>query len=456
MSFLKYSFQTGVTRFFLMFVGMISGVIHARWLGPSGLGIFALLQIVQGFAFRVGNLGFGSSFAFFVAKKKIRSGLAIKYAWGIGLAMSAVMVLILCLTWRWKTSPWHDIAPELFYLALPTVPIFFINNYLRRILSGQLRITVVNVSQLISTIIYLPLMIVYVVVLDMGVMGAVLAMVISQYSISIFLAIALLRNKDKVTVEQQPTSNDHVTVMSLWRYGRWNYLVMFVNFILDELPLFFLTYFHSKAAVGFFSVARNLSRRPRLVIQPFSKMLFPFTAVSHKIDATRRTNMLCRNTIPAMLLLAGLLAIVAKPLIVLLFGKEFEHVASVFYAIMPAIVFYPLTQFLGVHIAASGNPKLVFFTSILAVITAVVLCPILIPALGGIGAAITVSCVYATLAIVRVGVYLRFTSTKLTDLLIVKRSDMRIYKSQGKIIVGSIVQKLGTIICKISTKGDKS
>lgn len=428
MSFLKYSFQTGATRFFLMSVGIISGVIHARWLGPVGLGVFTLLSVIQNFAFRFGNLGFGSSFAFFVAKKKMRSNLAIKYAWAIGLGMSAVMVLILCLIWRWKTSPWHDIFPELFYLSLTTVPLFFINNFLRRILSGQLRITVVNVSQLISTIIYLPLMAVYVVVLKMGVMGAVLALIISQYAVSLYLVICFLYNKRVVAEDSEDIFDDHVSTVSLWRYGRWNYLVMLVNFLLDELPLFFLAYFHSKAVVGFFSMARNLSRKPRLVVDPFSKMLFPFTAASHEIDATRRTNILCRNAIPAMLLMTVLLAIVAKPLIALLYGKDFLNVANVFYAVMPAIVLFPITQFLSVSVAAAGNPKLVFFTSISAVITAVILCPVLIPAFGGLGAAFTVSGIYAVLALSRLAVYAKTTNSRWVDVLVIKKTDLMIYK----------------------------
>lgn len=186
MSFLKYTVQTGVVRFFLMAFGIIGGVITARWLGPEGVGVYALLSIIPTAAFRIGNLGMGSALTFFVARGKIPIHRVLVLTWLIGVTTGLVICVFLLLSWRHQFSPWNDIQPTFFYVALLTVPTYFVSTHLQSVLSGQLRITNVNVSQALEALSLTLFIFVYVVLFKLGVLGAILAFVTMRFWFSCF------------------------------------------------------------------------------------------------------------------------------------------------------------------------------------------------------------------------------------------------------------------------------
>jgi len=429
MSFLKYSIQTGAVQIGLSGLGVVSGIINARWLGPAGVGMFVLLIMVSGFAYRFGNLGLGSALAFFVARQRMAVRRAVRLAWLIGLIMAVLACGGLLLFWRHRLSPWNDIPAGLFYLVLPTVPLFFVMNLLRRILNGQLRITVINLSAVINVLVFLPLLVIYVVVLDLGIVGAVYAYLIGEYATLLYLAVQFLHRPRAERGSADGPAVEEAGMLELWRYGRWSYLSILTDTFLGDLPVYFLKYFSTNQAVGFLSLGRNLAMKPRMVAEPFAKMLFPFTAASESKEAARRTCTLCRNVLPMMALLVLVLIAIAEPLITLLYGEAFRPAVRLFYALSPTVVFYPIIQFLGVHVAGSGDPKVVCLTGIVGIAAAVVMCLVLVPAYGAFGAALTISSVYALVAALRLAVYVRRTGARVSEVLIPQRSDWQLYRS---------------------------
>ncbi|MCK4776519.1 MAG: oligosaccharide flippase family protein, partial [Candidatus Krumholzibacteria bacterium] len=228
------------------------------------------------------------------------------------------------------------------------------------------------------------------------------------------------------------TETDASTVnpaIRMWRYGRWNYLLMISNFFAEELPMILLKVFSSNnSQVGWFSRARAVSSYPRLATLPISQVLFPFTAASTPEDATRRTQILCRNWFSIMVVAVGLLAVFVKPIIVLLFGEEFLPSASIFYALAPGVVFYPLLHFTEVHVAAAGKPKLVAGASFLTFLVAALSCWWLIPGHAAVGAGLSVSITYATGTLLRLTVFKKITGSSISDILVPRSSDWSYFR----------------------------
>ncbi len=424
MSFTRYSFQTMAVRCIVFFMGIFISIINARWLGPEGVGVLSLLILIQSLAFRFGNLGFGSALAYFIARKEVSVVSLQKIAWLVTLVMSFITCTLVVLVQKSWFSPWKGINLSLFYLSLAAVPPFFLKNMLCRILSGQLRISVVNVSEIIQPIVMLLMLCFLVVLADMQIRGAVIAMLCSQ-GVGLVYLIYKVRNS-KINNEEKQGLVSVKLIAQLWRYGRWNYLVMLANFFLEQLPLLMLPHFSTKSGVGFFAQARNLSMRTRMIAEPFSKMLFPFTAASEEKDAVSRTNILCRSFSIIMICICICSVIFIKPLILLLYGKAFLRTVTLFYALVPGMLSWPISQFLGVHIAASGFPKLVFVTSLCSVICAGILSSFLIPAYGDFGAVLSVSAIFVILACLRIGMYKKLTGSLVRDVIFPKWSD-RVY-----------------------------
>lgn len=428
-------------------LGLPSGIICARWLGPEGVGILALLVLVKSFAFRYGNLGFGSSFAYFLAAKKISAYRIRGIVWFISTVVSVLSVIVLLAVWRCDFSPWRDIQTELFYLSLLSVFLHFFINFHQRILSGELRITAMNFANIISTVSSISYLVILVVVLKLGILGAIISVVLSD--LTTFIYQILLSAKGNVEIveitENNKASKPNAKgglVASLWRYGRWNYLAMFSAFFIEELPLILLkTFSGNNVSVGLFSKARGLGRRSRIVADPVAQVLFPFTAASEKELATKRTNILCRNSLMVTALFVSVMTLLVKPIIVFLYGEQFLSSGDIFYALVPGIALWPLGRFLGTHVRGSGKSKVMSFMSLITLAVAIPICWCLIPRYGAIGAGLSVSAIYVARVVLHLLVYKRITATRISEVLFPRRTDFVYYQHLQKMISHKSIKK---------------
>ncbi len=414
------------------------GVINARWLGPEGVGVFALLAIIPTLSFQFGSLGLGTSFAFFVARKRVTVQKIMRVTWAIGLAMSLVACLILLTIRRYEFSPWNNIDTELFYLVLPVVPIFFVRSYMGRILSGQLRFFVLNLAHIIRALLSSFLTVLFVVVMHFGVKGAVYALAISEFVVLAYYVVHLL-GSGGLTNDEEPATEGGLKMIQLWQYSRWSYLNIMCTEAYERLPMLFLENFTNLAMIGNFSRAYNMSQRPRLAITSFSQLLFPYTAASETGRAVQRTNMLCRNMLMVMLLMAVLLGLMMKPFVLFVYGERFRPAVTVLYALLPAITLFPADQFLAVHLAGDGKPKLTFLTSLCGTVAAVGLCIFLVPKYGALGAAFCVSGTYAVLVTARLIVYVNYTGSKVSEVLLPQKTDIPVFQCMFTKVVSRVL-----------------
>jgi len=201
---------------------------------------------------------------------------------------------------------------------------------------------------------------------------------------------------------------------------------MFANALGEELPLILLKNFTNSVSVGLFSKGRNLGQQPRMVTMPIGFVLFPYTAASAPEDAARRTTVACRNCLLIMALSGGLVMLVAKPLISLLYGAAFLPAVPVVFVLMPGVVLWPVSYFLGIHIAAIGKPKAVFLTSLTTLVLGGVGCYLHIPRWGVIGAGLSTTLIYVIRSTTLLGLYRRVAHASVVEVLLPRWSD-RVY-----------------------------
>lgn len=429
MSFLQFTIQTYFIRVILIAEALVLSVIHSRWLGPEGVGVIGLLILLKSFAFRISNLGIGSSFAFFLAKKEVSVSQVIRVLWGLGCVISVLTILTILVIWRRNFSLWNDIHPTIFYIALPTVPLYFFNQQMRRILSGQLRITTMNMAELLMGFSRLFFVCIFVIWLRIGIKGAILALLLSDTLTFIFLFLQTNAKRAEFVEENVQQNSTGKLIFRFWQYGRWNYLLMFSNFLCEELPLILLKKISlMNAPVGLFLRARGIGRHTHILIQPVSQMLFPFTAASQETVAVRRTNILCRNFLLIAAFMIGLVTLLIKPMIVILYGKEFLPATGVFYAIAPSFIFWPLGRFIGIHIAASGKSKQVFFMGLITVLLGAPISYFLISEYGMVGAGLSMSTINAIMIFLHLLLYTKLTGTLFSEVIFPRFSDVIYYQ----------------------------
>lgn len=412
----------------LIFVSMLGGIINARYLGADGVGSLALFLLIPLMCFRFGNLGIGSGLAFFIARKEISSKYLLKILYIFSFLMSSISIIALIFFSKTKFSFWNDIPQGVFIFGLLIVPIRYLRNFIQRCLSGLLKINIINFSEVISSISYIFFLICLVVILDLHLYGSIISYVISELFVLGY--IVYICKKDKIfdfdfdfDVDIGRESFVEVSKKIL-SYSKWNYLVMLLNFFLEQLPLMFLKNLFSVGHVGFFAVSKGLSNKIRIIPESFSQVLFPFTASSTREDATLRTNQLCRFFFLFMFLFVTFLALIIEPLIFFIYGKDFFYSVDIFYVLIPSILFYPFTKFITIHIAASGNSFIPFCMYTSSFIVIVVSCFLLVPVYDAKGAAFSISITYTYMFFLSIIIYKIKTGTNLAELFIIEKKDL--------------------------------
>lgn len=421
-SFSASSLQTLIVRVSVLLAHLATGIITARWLGPHALGIYYLVALLPGMAFHFGNLGFGTAFSFFGAREKASGRQLHLLSWSIGLILAAASGIVLVLVRPLGFSPWREIDPRLFFFFLAAVPLEFWLLYSQRVLNGKLRITQVNISAAIRGYGGVAFLVLFVIVLDLRLPGALLAVVSSMVVACLYLLRQTLRVA-RISPPEEGVPPTAKLVGEMWRYGRWTYLILLISYLCVQLPVLFLARFCATDAVAFYSIAKAFARKSEMLTLPFSAILLPFTAAAEEAEATRRTNTLCRVFVVVMLLLTGLL-VAAVPLIIpLLYGAAYTPAVKVIWFTAPGILLWPLGTFLGLHVVGSGRPRTVFLADIGVLATAVVSGALLIPRFGAIGAAMSFTCINSGMFVFRLLTYRRLTGAALSEILVPRRSD---------------------------------
>jgi len=283
----------------------------------------------------------------------------------------------------------------------------------------------------------------------MHVKGAILAVVLADMVTLIYLWLRIGKS-DITSSTLEDVNEKEFSIYKFWKYGKWNYLLMFANFFIEELPLILLKKIAigpsvgvQNASLGFFSKARGLGRQSRIVALPVAQILFPYTAASKEHLAIKRTNTLSRNYLLIMIPIALVMVLCIKPVIYFFYGQSFMPAVKIFYALAPGMCLWPYGHFLGVHVAASGKPKIVFLSSCVILAAAIVICWALIPAYGAFGAGLSVSAIYIVQAIVRVLVYRKVTGAGFREILFIHKEDLKYYDKLLSFLKSKIQNQTG-------------
>ena len=127
--------ETYATRIVLVAIGLLTSVVVARILGPTGRGLYAVATTVGGVGVQVGNLGLHAANTYSVAKNAGRLpallGNSLLVSIGAGTAVTAAM-------W-WIFFTWPSAAPlggTLLLLSFAWVPVGLAYLLLQHLLIG--------------------------------------------------------------------------------------------------------------------------------------------------------------------------------------------------------------------------------------------------------------------------------------------------------------------------------
>ena len=381
---------------------LVTGIVSARALGPSGRGVFVALTTVSQLAGLLFAVGVANSLSYYIARRP-EDGPRLLTTWTamlVPLTAVAIAISELLLPTIFSGDQQAIDLGRWFMLSIVLVVGLELNYGL---LLGMHDFFVYNVLRFAQAALIAAAFVVLWVADEMTVENALIAAIVGSTTA---MAAGLARSVVRVGVGRV---DPRLGATSLWYGVRGQGSTVATN-VTARLDVAMLPAFVTNANVGLYSVAANLSLIVHQLSNTFAGLVLPAAA-----SDPERGRIKVIGSLWASLVVAGALAVVlalfARPLIGLVYGDSFRDAAEPLLLLLPGVVLFAGSSILAAGVYAAGRPFTATFAQLLGMGVTVVGLFVFLRS-GGITAAAIVSTVsYATVFLAMLIAYKRVSDT---------------------------------------------
>lgn len=366
----------------ILLVNMLTGVLTARYLGPSGRGEqTAMVNWSQFLAFSL-SFGIPSALIYNAKKNPEEAGalyrMALLIAVGFGLLAMTIGIVVLPY-WLDSFSGSVVAFAQWSMLLCPLIVISQVNNAAFQF-RGDYR--TFNLMRYLIPLLTLTLIGLLIVTDFINPYTTAMAYLLPSVPMFIGMTVSLLRTY-KVKLKNASQNFKRLFTYGLGSYG--NDLLGQFSYYIDQIIIAGLL---RPADLGLYAVAVSLSRMVNFFSTSITVVLFPKASELTKDEAVSLTFKAFRISTTCTLL-ASLLLMMAAPLVIpLLYGKEFNTALHVFRLLLLEVTISGGTMILAQVFMALGKPKFVSILQGVGLLLVIPLLFVLVPKFGLIGAGI--------------------------------------------------------------------
>ena len=411
-----------ITKICILGILLINDAIISRTLGPAGKGLLATVIIIPLWFEKVGTLSLASASIYNIAKKKHNFQEVASNLLSMALLIGLLFVLSFAI-WN-KVFIQHLMKVEGFSFILWVVvgicPLLLISNYLSSIFISQGRIKDFNLIQIGKPITVLILILFG--ALKYGVYGAILALC-AGIACNTIIALSMFSRIGSIRLSVNIPLLKDLFLYSVRLHG-----AMILSIFLKRFQLIVLVYYLDKRTVGLFSVALIISELLLLIPAAITPLLLSNISASPD-DDREITSQVSRTIFCAMLVLAILMAVSSIKLIPLIWGSEFKDSILPLLVLLPGMVAFGNANILTTHLLGIGRPGLGTILTAVATLVNVLLCFLLIPGWGLLGASLANSMAMFVLYGLAIVSFIKLTHVPIKECFVISREDLRAYKN---------------------------
>jgi O-antigen/teichoic acid export membrane protein len=411
-------FTLFATSVFTTGLGIVIGFVLAVVLGPAGKGDFYLITLLPVTIVVLIQFGLPTALGYYAARSQTL-GINLKtLVLTVALSVPALLIVggFLAL---FGHSTLAFLDPTELILGLAVLPFALSTTLSTGVLLGRQAVrpyAVINIGQSLCSIF---LFILFVGVMDLGLIGALWAFLL-VYCIS---AAGLLFGSIRVSaVVEAPRP---VSYRELFRYGLPFYPGSLTQFFSLRVDIYLLAWLvpSPSAPIGLYSMAVTMASLVFFLPNAVSTLFFPHVAGSARDDSDRQVAMVARVTLLVTAAVAVALAPFATVLINLLLPAFVGSLPSL-YVMLPAVVALSLTKVLSSYVAGLGLSGWTSVVNVGALVLNIVANLILIPLFGIVGAAAASLISYGLSAIAFTAMATRLSGTSWLAFWVPRRSDL--------------------------------
>jgi len=410
------------SNIFALVLGLLTGIIISRVLGPEGRGIYTSLYVVPIIFIGFATFGIRRSAIFHIGKKKYKEEEVVSTIYFLLFFTSSLGIIGSAIAYYFIDNP--DFTLPLVILALLIIPVRLATGYTRGIFLGREQFRYANRLKWLPVLLNLIFVTAFVWFAGLSVLGAILAIFISYFIVAIY-AILVIRKSICIRI-----SYIKEVVLSMLKLGVVYSLALFVmelNYRVDILILEQLTSF---TEVGYYSLGVSIAER--LWQLPFA-MGIVIMSRSANVENEDELN----TDVARMLRISFLIAVIAgvvlffvTPFVVpLLYGKEFIPSIEIIQLILPGILLFIIFRILNSRLAGMGKPEFAIYVFAPALIINIILNYVWVPDYGGLGAAMATNVSYILGTFAFLIVFSRQTKMPIIKIVRYKKEDFNFVAS---------------------------
>lgn len=400
-------------------MAVATGVLTARFLGPSGKGMLTLFVAIAGAAMMLLSLGVNNANVYFIGRgkpKQIILGNTVAF-WAVAglIGFSGIYfgrgLIGNVMPDGSQDQSWWLLTSAVFVLTLGS-------GLIGGILVGEQKFLKISISGLTRTGTYLLLLLIFLPFLDMGLRGVLLAL-LSGLLISNALTWYFVR----AGPGQLPLRTSILALGESITYGLKAQIGDNLQWANYRLDVFVVGYFLSAAAVGWYAIAVVVAELVLVIPSSVASVLFPTSAKIGDEQASRLTSVVFRQTLVLVIFTCLTVAGSARFLIPLAFGQEFLPALTPLYLLLPGIAALGLWKVLNGDLCGRGLPLYGTLSAAVALIVTIAADLTLIPLLGIAGAAIATSLSYMTSSLIILVAFLKVSNVPISSLFLPRMED---------------------------------
>ena len=325
--------ETFSTRILLILLSLVTSILVARILGPQARGLYAVALTIAMIGVQLSNLGLHSSNTFQIAKNPglmpslLGNSLWISFIFGSFCAAIAGAVFYI----------FPEFAPVqgyLLFLALAWIPFGLAFLLTQNLLIGIQEIREFNKIEIINKVTAISL-----ILLLISLNSTSAESIFSVALITMIFCLILTIKKITKHLSRPP----HLSLSLFKRnlsYGVKSYLGSLITFLLLRIDLLMVDQMLGKKEAGFYDIAINLSEMVYLFPLVVSMILFPkLCSTQNNEEKWKLSKNVGKVLLIIMILLCGLVALVARPVVEILYGQAFL-------ACVPAFTILVISKFI--------------------------------------------------------------------------------------------------------------
>jgi O-antigen/teichoic acid export membrane protein len=409
---------------FLFGANLLTGVIIARTLGPSALGLWVILQMILGYAEAFGRLQWDYAAIYLLGQKKYELSDVVFTLNAGAVIMSGLIVGLVLWRFDWLygvlfAKSESDVRLYM-YLILLQVPLQFISlnySYLHiyrediRAYNGM-----VIIKSLFSSAVGITLLIVF----KLGVLAVVASSILSVLAGLVYGVV-----KFGPTGGPRKLFNAGL-IRDLFSYGFMIYLTNMVAQLNVYVTRLIVVFYLAPAHVAYLAMAQNQGQLLNRVPDAINTLLYARIAKMPSPDESAILAARAFRIVLLILTVSGVAAfLVITPVVRFLYGRSFLAMIVPFRIILPGLVLSGATTVLNQYFTGIGRADLCAKMALVPLLIQVPAAIVLIPAIGLPGAAIALLLALLSLSLLQLVVFLRISPCTARKDLIVRTGDLR-------------------------------